>query len=264
MTENQEGNLTRSTLLGIALIVAGLAGNYFRFEIFLNLDFLFGSIFAMLALQIFGPGRGIFASVIIASPTYILWNHPYAVIIMTAEVAVVGWLIGRHNIGLVLADTLYWAIIGIPLVYLFYHVVMHVPFSNVSVVMTKQAVNGITNALIARLIFTVLMLWSRSSLTSYRDIIYNLLSFFVLFPALIMLIISGRADFSETDLNIRTSLKQVSLYTSHSLQNWVMNRTSAIVNLAEMAASRTPQADATLSGTGKEIGFQFSAYRVDG
>ena len=241
MTENQESNLTRSTLLGIALIAAGLAGNYFKFEIFLNLDFLFGSIFALLALQLFGLGRGILAAAIIASPTFFLWNHPYAIIIMTTEVAVVGWLTDQRKTGLVLADTLYWVIIGIPLVFLFYHVWMHVPLNSAYVVMTKQAVNGITNALIARLIFTAYSLRSRASLMSYRDIIYNLMAFFVLCPALVMLIISSRTDFSETDLDIRKSLKQDSWYTSHSLQNWVMNRTSAIVNLAEMAASRPPQ-----------------------
>jgi hypothetical protein len=35
----------------LTLIAAGLAGNYFKFPIFFNVDFLFGSIFAMLALQ---------------------------------------------------------------------------------------------------------------------------------------------------------------------------------------------------------------------
>ena len=154
MAEKQEANLIAATLLGVALIAAGLAGNYFKFPLFLNIDFLFGSIFAMLALQFFGIGRGILAAAIIAGYTYILWNHPYAIIIMTAEVAVVGWLTDRRKMGLVLADTLYWLIIGMPLVYLFYHVVMQVPFSNTSIVMTKQAVNGIANALVARLIFS--------------------------------------------------------------------------------------------------------------
>jgi len=209
-----------------------LAGNYFKVEIFLNLDFLFGSIFALLALQFFGLGRGILAAAIIASPTFFLWNHPYAIIIMTAEVAAVGWLTQQRKTGLVVADTLYWILIGMPLVYLFCHLVMHVPLQSASVVMTKQAVNGISNVLIARLIFTAYSLRFRSSLISYRDIIYNLMAFFVLCPALIMLIISGKTDFSETDLYIRASLKQDSCYTSHSLQNWVINRTSAIVNLA--------------------------------
>jgi hypothetical protein len=38
----------------LALISAGLVGNHFNFEIFLNINFLFGSIFAMLVLQFFG------------------------------------------------------------------------------------------------------------------------------------------------------------------------------------------------------------------
>src|SRR5512133_769827 len=92
----------------LSLIAAGLAGNYFKFPIFLDIDILFGSIFAMLALQLFGLGRGIAAAAIISSYTYILWNHPYNVVIMTAEVATVGWLMGRRKIGLVQADALYW------------------------------------------------------------------------------------------------------------------------------------------------------------
>ena len=92
--------LKQTLPLFLALIVAGLAGNYFRFPIFLNIDFLFGSIFALLALQFFGLGRGILAAAIIAGYTYIIWNHPYAIIIMTTEVAVVGWLMGHRKIGL--------------------------------------------------------------------------------------------------------------------------------------------------------------------
>ena len=120
---------TYRVALLFALIVAGLLGNYFKFQIFLNIDFLFGSIFAFLALQFFGLGRGFLAAAIIASSTYFLWNHPYAIIIMTTEVACVGWLMLRSRIGLVLAVTLYWLVIGMPLVYLFYHGVMHIPLS---------------------------------------------------------------------------------------------------------------------------------------
>ena len=78
--------------LFLILIAAGLAGNYFKCPIFLNIDILFGSIFAILALQFFGLGRGILAAALIASYTYIIWNHPYAIIIQTIEVMVVGWL----------------------------------------------------------------------------------------------------------------------------------------------------------------------------
>jgi len=234
-------NSNYSIPLLLALIAAGLAGNYFKFPIFFGIDFLFGSIFAMLALQFFGLGRGVLAAAIIAGYTYFLWNHPYAIIIMTAEVAVVGWLMGRRKMGMVLADTLYWLIIGMPLVYLFYHVAMQVPFSNTFITMTKQAVNGIANALLARLIFTGYALRSRSSLTSYREIVYNLLAFFVLCPTLILLAIGSRTDFADTDLHIRTLLMNVSQLEKHRLEVWLINRKLAIINLAEMSASRSPQ-----------------------
>ncbi len=229
------------TPLLCALIAAGLLGNYFSYPIFLNVDFLFGSIFAMLALQFFGPGRGILAAVLIASYTYLLWNHPYAIITMTAEVAVVGWLMGRRRMGLVLADTLYWLLVGMPLVYLCYHVIMQVPSNYTPIFMVKQAVNGIFNALIARLIFAGYTLRVRSALMSYRETIYNLLALFVLCPTLLILAVDSRTDFNETDRHIRTTLAEDSLRVTQRVETWLLNRTTAIANLAEMAAVKSPQ-----------------------
>ena len=225
----------------LALIAAGLAGNYFNFEIFLNINFLFGSIFAMLALQFFGLGRGILAAAAIASYTYVLWNHPYAIILMTAEVAVESWLMTRRKISMVMADTLYWLFLGMPLIYLFYHLVMHVPLSNTYIVMTKQAMNGIANALVARLSFTAVMFRSRSQLISLREIISNLFVLFIMLQSLLMLATSSRTDFAETDKDIRNNLKHTSQRLDHYVATWLNNRKSTIVNLAEMAAIRSPQ-----------------------
>ncbi len=128
-----------------------------------------------------------------------------------------------------------------PLVYLFYHVVMHVPGSNTNIVMIKQAVNGITNALCARLIFTVYALRQRPPILNYREIIYNLLSLFVLCPVLILLAVDSRTDFKMTDKKIRSALIQDSIQMRHVLETWVENRKTAIVNLAESAVAASPQ-----------------------
>jgi hypothetical protein len=56
-------------VLFTGLIATGLAGNHFPFSI-LNAHFIFGSIFAMLALQIFGWGRGAIAAAVISAYTY--------------------------------------------------------------------------------------------------------------------------------------------------------------------------------------------------
>ena len=225
--------------LTLALIAAGLAGNYFKYPIFLNIDFLFGSIFALLILQFFGPVRGVVAAALISALTYLLWHHPYAILIMTAEVAAVAWLMHRYKIGLVLADALYWLLIGMPLVYVFYHGVMAVPVGNTTIVMTKQAVNGISNALVARLIFTGIAIIRRDSKIAYRDIIYNLLAFFALWPALMLLMIASRSDFEEIDHNIRTDLARSSQVMTSRLDIWVQGRATAVSQLADLAASLT-------------------------
>ncbi|MDD2271156.1 MAG: ATP-binding protein [Desulfuromonadaceae bacterium] len=235
-------NISKASIFPLlGLVAAGLAGNYLNFPLFSNIDFLFGSIFALLALQFFGLGTGVMTAALTASYTCILWNHPYAIIVMTAEVATVGLLTRYRKIGFVLADTVYWLIIGMPLLYVFYHFVMHVPSGNVYIVMTKQAVNGIANALVARLIFTGYMLRSRSLLMPYREMIYNLLAFFVLCPALIMLAIGSRADYAETDRHVKATLIQDSRRMTDRLETWVVNRKSAILNLAQMSATRSPQ-----------------------
>jgi len=241
MSETSPKILAYTAMQAAVLIAAGLFGNYFKFPIFLNIDFIFGSIFAMLILQFFGRGIGIPAAAVIAGYTYVLWYHPYAIIIMTAEVATVGWLMTRRRMGMVLADTIYWLVLGMPLVYLFYHITMHIPFNSTSIVMVKQAVNGITNTLAARLIFTGFAVRSRSTLISYKEIIYNLLAFFVLCPALITLAIGSRTDFTEVDHRVRNALIQDSQLVGQYLETWVSNRASSINHLARMAATNSPE-----------------------
>ena len=223
------------------LIAAGLAGNYFSFPLFLNVDFLFGSIFALLVLQFFGLGRGMLAAAIVAGYTYFLWNHPYAIVIMTAEVGAVGWQMERSKRGMVLADMLFWLIIGMPLVYFFYHMIMHVSPSSTHIVMIKQAVNGIANAVAARLLFTGVTCRRGVPETSYGELICNLLAFFVLCPALIILITASRDDFNEIDKQVRLQLVRDNQLINQYFTDWAAHKEESVAALAEMAALRSPQ-----------------------
>lgn len=231
-------NVRASALL--AIIALGLIGNYFKYPIFLNIDFLFGSIFAMLALQLFGLSSGIAAGAITAVVTYFMWNHPYAIVIMTAEVAAVGLLMRHKNIGMVLADAIYWLVVGVPLVYVFYHGIMDVPMGNTTIVMTKQAVNGVANALVARLLYSGYAFRTGSEKISYRDLIYNLLSCFAICPALILLMASSNANFLETDRQIRDDLVLNTRLVSYQIDVWSRNRSRPIDNLAKLALTLTP------------------------
>jgi PAS domain S-box-containing protein len=232
---------TCNTLTFLALAAAGLAGNYFKFSLFLNIDFLFGSIFALLALQLLGLRLGIAAAAVIGSYTYLLWNHPYAIIIMTAEAAVVGLLMERRKFSMISADVVYWIFIGAPLVYLFYHGVMKAPLGSVHIIMAKQAVNGVANAIVARLLFTGFALRSHLAMMPFREMISSLLAFFVLAPALFLLGLEVREEFAETDNQIRAGLKQDIEREAAQLETWLMNRMTMIESLAALAQSKPPQ-----------------------
>ncbi len=222
------------------LTAAGLIGNYFKFPLFLNISFMFGSIFAMLALQSIGYSRGVLSAAIIASYTYFIWNHPYAIVTMTAEVAVVGLIIRRHKIGLVLADAIYWFLVGMPLVYIFYHLVMKSSLDNTYINMLKQTVNGIFNALIARIIFNIISLNGKYSKVSFRENIYNILTFFVLCPSLILFAIGSRSDFKEYDLKLQASLLQNRTLLKHQLNEWIAENKNIVRNLSERATLLSP------------------------
>ncbi len=227
------------TGLYLFLIAAGLTGNYLKFSI-LNADFIFGSIFAMLALQFFGYTRGVIAAAVIAGYTYFAWNHPWAVVTMTAEVAVVGWLMSRRKVTLLVADAGYWLCIGILLGYLCFHVISGFPASNTMFLMTKQAINGIANALVARMIFILYSLRFHVELISFRELMSNLLTFFVLVTALILLTVAGRSDFNETDTRLRNMLKQDRRQVTDSLQYWVERKKLPVTTLAGVAATQSP------------------------
>ncbi len=225
----------------LGLIVAGLAGNYFSFPLFLNIDFLFGSIFAMLALQLYGQWRGVLAAALIASYTYILWNHPYAIIVATAEVAVVGWLMSRRKLSAVWADVLFWLLLGMPLLYVFYHSILGMPHNGAHIVLVKQAVNGVANVLMARILFFAWQRGSHKDNLTLRELFSNLLTAFLLFPALVILAVSGHSDFKDLDHEIRSSLKQKSLTLTDRLSDWVDGRRREVVELTKIAENLGPQ-----------------------
>ena len=56
-----------------------------------------------------------------------------------------------------------------------------------------------------------------------------------------MLVANSRIDFDETDRSIRSELLQTRRQWTRILETWVDNRKLPILNLAELAASRSPQ-----------------------
>lgn len=185
---------------------AGFAGNYFSYDIFFNLKLLFGSVFTMLVLQLLGVRAGVFSAVLISSITCQTWSHPYAMVILSLEVLIVGLQMKRTKIDIVAADAVYWVFIGMPLVYFFYHQLMQLPLTTSSLTMLKMAVNGIANALVARLVFMAIASYFRKYPYRLPELVFNVLAFFVLTVSLTLLAVHSNKEIAETDSSIRGSL----------------------------------------------------------
>lgn len=140
-------------LITVVLSLLGVAGNLLNFPLFFGVNFIFGSVAVLLALRLTGIWAGAVVALLAGFYTYVIWGHPYAMLIFIAEAVVVGLLIKRRFSSLVLADLLFWVLVGMPLIWVFYHGVMDMHETQSLLIVLKQPVNGVSNAIIATFIF---------------------------------------------------------------------------------------------------------------
>lgn len=162
MPLNSERRSLRSFLIPAGLIAAGLLGNYLRIPLFFGIDYVLGSVAVLILVRLYGPLLGTVAAVVAGSYTLVLWNHPYALIIFALEGLFVGLLLGRRSDNLVLLDAAYWLIAGMPLAGLFYGAFLGTNAQATLLIVVKQSVNSISNAVVASLLleYTSLARWS--------------------------------------------------------------------------------------------------------
>ena len=185
------GNLRRYYGILSLLLLLGVLGNYYKLPLFFGVDFLFGSIAVLIVVYYYGIFWGTLAGMMAGSVTYYLWNHPYAMIIFTLETLFVA-LFSRRYDNFVILDAIYWVLLGMPLVGLFYGLILPVSASGTILIALKQVINGIFNALIANFIVSYLPFdhlinphKSKSSL-SLRQTLFNFLLACILFPSLLL------------------------------------------------------------------------------
>lgn len=224
----------RSLLFLALLIVAGYAGNYFKLPLFFSVDFIFGSIAVLIVVSLYGMFWGTAAAVVAGFHTIIIWKHPYAWIIFTLEAFFVGWGLRRHQKDLLTLDALYWVAIGMPLVWLFYGSLLKLETLPTLIIMFKQAVNGIFNAMIAGLLITNLHLYKWvdnhrvTQKLSFKQTLLNLLVAFVMFPTLILMAWDSIEIQQREEMSIVQSLAAATEDLSAELRLWHQHNPSEL------------------------------------
>jgi diguanylate cyclase (GGDEF)-like protein/PAS domain S-box-containing protein len=177
----------------IVLIILGLIGNFLSIEIFFGIEQIFGSIFVLLSVWLFGPILGVFSAIIVNFYTLELFGHPYVYISLILETFVVGLLLSNKKVNnILIADLVYWVFIGIWLVPLFYGNVMEMDFSQVILASLKQVLNGIFNALIATFLSIFVLNKYKEVKLSFQVYIFSVIILFVSFSLYLMVFLNTK------------------------------------------------------------------------
>lgn len=201
--------------LFIVLLLSLLAflGNYLNLPLVYGVDFIFGSIAAILALYLLGTTAALCVASMGGVFTLLLWGHPYALIILVVEALVVSVLYQKYVRNLIVADCLYWLLVGAPLVLMFYRGGLNMNWDASVLIAIKQSLNGVLNALIAGLIIIVWQITVRGkyALATKPNLIDILFS-----PFLLLLLLAGSVPI---------------VYASHSQQQAQQASVHGLLNL---------------------------------
>ena len=237
----------------------GYLGNYFRLPLFFGVDFLFGSIFGLAATYLYGVRMGVAVTAIASIHTFFLWQHPFAAILLVLESLWVGVGVNRQrkqqkSANMVWIVLSYWLALGAPLCFLIYTFILKFGISSAVLIVLKQAVNGIFNALIAHLLIDYLPLQRWLSKISgqkaisrdrpkIQQILFNLLLAFVLLPILSIASLTGYQSLKYIQNEISTQLSSNSTQLSENIKEWHYQQLLILRKLSAIAAeSNFPEA----------------------
>lgn len=231
--------LRRRDLLGLLiLLVASYLGNLARWNLFFNIDLIFGSVAVWLVVCFYGVRWGVLAGALGGACTYFLWGHPYAGVIFTLEALFVGFLFYRDRQNIVLLDGIFWLLIGMPLVWFFYAVVLQVDPVQAQIILLKQPVNAIFNALVASLLITYLPIhrWLNRpraiNSLAFQQTLFNLLVAFVFLPTLLLIMFASRDVIDNIRADAQADLSRSSGYAVSALRSWHQEHLRAAAELA--------------------------------
>ncbi|TVQ57189.1 MAG: PAS domain-containing hybrid sensor histidine kinase/response regulator [Spirulina sp. DLM2.Bin59] len=236
---NHLNSLTKALLL-IGLIALGFLGNYFRLPLFFGVDFIFGEIAVFIVIARYGLFWGTLAGLIAGSCTYLIWNHPYAMITFTLEAIFVGSGLRYSRLNIPSLVLLYWLIIGMPSAGLLYHFILSVPVSGTILIALKQSVNSIANGLIAVLILQYIFAYgkqksSRQQNTPLQQILFSLFISFIFFPALLITVLNSQQMLASIEADIEMEILIASRPLVSSLNFWYDQHERAMMTLADFA-----------------------------
>ena len=185
-------------------LLAGLAvlGNVSALPLFFGIQILLGSIVPTFILLWRRGWWNVVIAFLASLYTWQIWGHPWAIVIFSAEALWQAVFVNRLNGPpdndlkgrIILAEITFWLLVGTPMVFFFYGVVLQIDPANVAVTAAKQAVNGMANTVVAFLLFVLLQVWRNrkgQGLLPLRGLVFSVVLASFTLPSLALTFLSG-------------------------------------------------------------------------
>lgn len=232
---------TSVKLLGCVILgLMGFAANWYELELFTNIDLLAGSFFVMLAILGGGGVHAVVAGLIAASCTFFLWNHPWSMVLFTLESLFAAVLYEKRRGNLVIYDIVFWVCLGMPLGYFFHHYLLGTQPDTSTLIVLKQAVNGVFNTLMAVLAYVLLQLFGRSSAGErmpYSQLLFVVMASLVIIPAAFFFLKGTRAYADRERAALASKVSYTSEIARNSLANWISEHRQNVQTLAAIVGN---------------------------
>jgi len=238
--ESLPPSVGKALALAVGFGILGYLGNLVHLPFGFNLALIFGSIFTLTATALLGWRWGLLSTLVASFYTYILWNHPYAIVILGAETLWVGLALRRGHRNLLLIVTPFWLLVGIPLVFLFYGGIQHLGFQITLATALKQAINGFINSLIAGSLLRYLPLESWLGLSSGRKryalaaAVFDISLLLLLVPSVALIITASRREILLGEQRVVTHLSTEATFREGLLYSWVERQNLAMTSVAAL------------------------------
>lgn len=167
-------------------------------------------------------------------------------IIFICETIFIGILSRKKESNYVLLDTLYWVLIGMPMVWFSYHFLLEMNSTASLTIMLKDVVNGIFNTLIASLILTYspipkwFRIYKKDNSVSLYAILFNMFVAFIIIPLLLVIVMIGREEIIRINKQIQEETDSQSDIIQSDINQWLKVHLDAIVQLSKLSSKTSP------------------------
>ncbi|OOE99291.1 histidine kinase [Salinivibrio sp. MA351] len=208
--------VAKQVMATLLLALIAVVGNMVNLPLFFGVHFIFGSVAVMLAIRLIGLWPAVFVALAGGSYTWILWGHPYAMLTLTLEAFAVSLLYRRGVKNLVLADLAFWVVVSPIVLIPIYAIAIGMDGSSTGMIVLKQALNGLFNALIAGLLVKLLIWYFQNGTINWlpakirlQELLFDALLCLTLIAGMTPIIINNQNNIIKNEQRIADELKRV-------------------------------------------------------